>query len=86
MKFLIHLTFDWFQITGRQVGKDLATMLPIVIGSVSLVILLFFITIYIVRKKKSELKYDIEKAEGKSEECQNLNSCIGEKDTEAEKE
>ena len=54
-------------------------MLPIIIGSVSLFLLIITITICIVRKKRSELKYDLEKAEGKSEECEKLNNCLSDK-------
>ena len=54
-----------------QVGQDMAAMLPI--------ILVVTITICIVKKKKSELKsYDLEKVEGKSEECEKLKSCASE--------
>ena len=59
-----------------QVGKDMAVMLPIILGSVALFLLVVTITICIVKKKKSELKsYDLEKVEGKSEECEKLKSC-----------
>ena len=54
-------------------------MLPIIIGSISLFLLIITITICIVRKNKSELKYDLEKAEVKSEECEKLNNCLSDK-------
>ena len=49
-------------------------LLPIVIGAVTAFTLLLLVTILIVKKKKSQLKYDAEKAEGHSDESQKLKS------------
>ena len=54
-------------------------MLPVIIGPVSLFLLIITITICVVRKKRAELNYDLEKAEGKSEECEKLNNCLSDK-------
>ena len=54
-------------------GAEMDLLLPIVIGAVAAFTLLLLVTILIV-KKKSQLKYDAEKAEGHSDESQKLKS------------
>ena len=51
----------------------------IVLGSVVLLAALTIITIFIVRKKTSQMKYDIEKVNASSEESELLNQQRNEK-------
>ena len=52
-------------------------LLPIIIGLVTVFLVMIIIAIFIVRIKKSRLKYDLEKTEEKSdEECEKLNTCF----------
>ena len=46
---------------------------PVIIGAVLTVIIITICTIVIVRKKKSSIKYDAEKAQGNSDESKKLN-------------
>ena len=55
-------------------GAEMDLLLPIVIGAVTAFTLLLLVTILIVKKKKSQLKYDTEKAQGHSDESQKLKS------------
>ena len=55
-------------------GAETDLLLPIVIGAISAFTLLLLVTILIVKKKKSQLKYDAEKAVGQSDESQKLKS------------
>ena len=67
------------QKAGHQVGDGLATLLPIIIGSALIFLIITAISIGIVRKKRSELKYDLEKTGAKSEECEILKPCLSDK-------
>ena len=51
----------------------------IVLGSVVLLVVLTIMTIFIVRKKTSQMKYDIEKVNASSEESELLNEQRNEK-------
>jgi hypothetical protein len=53
-------------------GAEIDFLLPIVIGGVMAFSLLLILTIVIVKRKKSMLKYDAEKAEGNTDESQKL--------------
>ena len=63
----------------RQVGQDQNMIILIVLGSVALLVVLTIITIFIVRKKTSQMTYDIEKVNGSSEESEMLNEQTNEK-------
>ena len=56
-----------------QVGEATNLTIPILVGSILAVFLLTLLTVVIVRKKKAQLKYDVEKAEGSREESEKLN-------------
>ena len=58
--------------TQEALSAKIGLLLPIVVGSITVATLLLGLTILIVRKKKSQLKYDTEKAEGNCEESQKL--------------
>ena len=68
-----------FQIKERQVGDDIDMKLPIILGSVVLFVVLTIMTIFIVRKKTSQIKYDIEKVNESREESEKLNDHTNEK-------
>ena len=60
--------------TQEALSAKMGLLLPVVVGSITAATLLLGITILIVKKKKSQLKYDTEKAEGNSDESQKLKS------------
>ena len=68
-----------FQLKEKQVGDDIDMVLPIILGSVVLFVVLTIMTIFIVRKKTSQIKYDIEKVNETSEESEKLNDHTNEK-------
>ena len=72
--FLLNLTWSLFLQRQEAFGAEMDLLLPIVIGAVTAFTLLLLVTILIVKKKKSQLKYDTEKAEGHSDESQKLKS------------
>ena len=67
-----------FQKPEPQIGRDIVTLIPLIIGSAIIFLVTTFIAICIRRKKKSGTKYDLEKTEGKSEECEKLNTSLSE--------
>ena len=54
-------------------------LLPIIAGSALIFLIITTLTICIVRKKRAELKYDLEKSEAESEECEKLKTCLSDK-------
>ena len=54
-------------------------LLPIIIGSALIFLLISTLSIFIVRKKRLELKYDLEKSEVKSEECEKFKPFLSDK-------
>ena len=54
-------------------------MLPVIIGSVIVIILLATLVIHIVRKKRAGVKYDLEQIGEKSEEFDKLNPLLSDK-------
>ena len=56
-----------------QVGEATNLTIPILVGSILAVFLLTLLTVVIVRKKKAQLKYDVEKAEASREESEKMN-------------
>lgn len=64
-----------------QRGEEIDFLLPIIIGSVIAIAVISLVIFFIVRSKKSQMKYDAEKAEGNTEESKKLNEESGEKIT-----
>ena len=60
-------------------GKVKDMMLPIILGSVGIFIVLTILTICIVKKKKSQIKYDVEKVNSSCEESEKLNEHANDK-------
>ena len=57
----------------KQTGEEIGFLLPIIIGSVVALAVVVLIIFLVVRKKKSQLKYDAEKAEGNTDESKKFN-------------
>jgi len=65
--------------TEKQKADENNFLLPIIIGSVIVIALVALIIFLVVRKKKSQLKYDAEKAQGNTDESKKLNEQMEEK-------
>ena len=65
----------------KQTGEEVGFFLPIIIGSVIALVVVSLVIFLIVRSKKSQMKYDAEKAEGNTDESKKLNEQLEEKIT-----
>ena len=75
--FLIYFFF-LFQLREKQTGGTIGFLLPVIIGSVIAVLVLIILIFLVLRNKKSQVKYDTEKAKGTTEESKKLNKQMDE--------
>ena len=61
-----------FQRQERQVGDQIDFLIPVIIGTILAVAGLTFITPLKVRKKKTQIKFDVEKVRENVEEIEKL--------------
>lgn len=62
----------------KQTGGTIGFLLPVIIGSVIAVLVLIILIFLVLRNKKSQVKYDTEKAKGTTEESKKLNKQMDE--------
>jgi len=65
----------------KKTGGEIGFLLPIIIGSVVALASLTLLVFLVIRNKKSQEKYDEEKADGNTDESKKLNDQVEEKDS-----
>ena len=65
----------------KKTGGEIGFLLPIIIGSVVALVSLTLLVFLMIRNKKSQEKYDEEKADVNTDESKKLNDQVEEKDS-----
>ena len=56
----------------KQTAEEGFLLLPIILGSVAVILVASILVFFIIRKKKAQVKYDEEKSQGITEESKKL--------------